>query len=126
MPIPPTFRSHSLKTRTAVAVTLLFILFSFACGYLGERYLEHTIRETVHSGQFSYVTSLAQSLDDKLELVQKSLVNTAENLGPEIVASPDKAQAFLDSRFALTPFFDNALFLFSPDGRIIAESTRNC
>ena len=122
MPTPLTFRSYSLKTRTAVAVTLLFILFSFACGYLGDRYLEHTIRETVLTGQFSYVTSLAQSLDDKIELIQNSLVSTATNLGPEIVVSPDKAQAFLDSRFALASFFDNALFLFSPDGKIIAES----
>ena len=40
MSTAPTFRSHSLKTRIAVAVTLLFILFSFACGCLGERYLE--------------------------------------------------------------------------------------
>jgi PAS domain S-box-containing protein len=122
MPIPPIFRSHSLKTRTAVAVTLLFILFSLVCGYLGELYLEHTIREIVHSGQFSYVTSLAQSLDDKLELVQDALASTAAHLGPEIVDSPDKAQGFLDTRFALTSFFDNALFLFSPDGRIIAET----
>src|SRR5450631_3479426 len=117
-----TFRSNSLKTMTAVAVTLLFIVFSFACGYLGDRYLENTIRETVNTGQFSYVTSLAQSLDDKLELVQNSLVSTAAHLGPEIVENPDKAQDFLDSRYALASIFDNALFLFSPDGRIIAES----
>jgi signal transduction histidine kinase/CheY-like chemotaxis protein/HAMP domain-containing protein len=122
MPTHFNFKIHSLKTRTALAVTLLFILFSFACGYLGERYLENTIRETVHSGQFSYVTSLAQSLDDKLELVQKSLVKTAAHLGPEIAASPDKSQEFLDSRFALTSFFDSALYLFSVDGKIIAES----
>ena len=120
--IPPTFRSDSLKTRTAVAVTLLFILFSFVCGYLGDRYLEHTIREAVHYGQLSHVTSLAQSLDDKLGLVQDALVSTAAHLGPEIVLNPDKAQDFLDSRYSLTSFFDNALFLFSADGKIIAES----
>jgi PAS domain S-box-containing protein len=122
MPIKPIFRIHSLKTRTAVAVTLLFILFSFTCGYLGQSYLEHTIRETVNTGQFSYVTSLAQSLDDKLELVQNALVSAAAHLGPEIVDNPEKAQLFLDSRFTLRSIFDNALFLFSTDGRIIAES----
>ena len=122
MPIPLTFRSHNLKTRTAVAVTLLFILFSFACGYLGERYMEHMISETIHIEQFSYVTSLTQCLDNNLELVQNTLVSTAARIGPEIVHSPDKTQAFLDSQYALKMLFDNALFLFSSDGRIIAES----
>ncbi len=122
MSIHRTFRVNSLKTRTAIAVTLLFILFSFACGYLGELYLEHTLRETVQTGQYSYVSSLARSLDDKLELVLRSLVREAEQLGPEAVSRPDSAQTFLDSRFALRSIFDNALFIFSADGRIISES----
>ncbi|MBK5274802.1 MAG: response regulator [Desulfuromonadales bacterium] len=113
---------YSLKIRTAVAVTLLFLVFSVVCGYLGEYYLEKTIRETILAEQFSNVTSLARSLDDKLQLVQSSLISEAVKLGPEIVASPDKAQAFLDSRYALKPLFDNALFLLSADGKIIAES----
>ena len=122
MPSRFSFKPHSLKIRTAVAVTLLFILFSFVCGYLGELYLEQTIRETVHTAQYSQVTSLAQSLDDKLGLVQDALVSTAEHLETDIIAHPNQAQAFLDSRFALSSFFDNALFLFSADGHIIAES----
>jgi len=119
---PLSFNIHSLKTRVAVAATLLFILFSIVCGYLGKRYLERTIRETVQDGQFTYVTSLAQSIDDKLGLVQTALVSSSSRIDPDIVSSPEKAQEFLDSRYALRSIFDNALFLFSADGRIIAEN----
>ena len=122
MPIPATFTNQSLKTRTAVAVTVMFILFSLACGYLGERYLENTIRETIETTQFSYVSALAQSVDDKLGLIQNALISSASQIGVDLVADHDKAQNFLDSRFSLDSLFQNATFLFSADGRLIAES----
>lgn len=122
MSIPATFRNHSLKARTAVAVTLMFILFSLACGYLGERYLENTIRETIETTQFSYVNALAQSVDDKLGLIQNALISSASQIGEDVVADHDRAQKFLDSRFSLGSLFQNAMFLFSADGRLIAES----
>jgi PAS domain S-box-containing protein len=112
----------SLKTQTTIAVTMLFILLATACGYLGERYLEDTIREAVQTVQFSYVTSLAHSIDDKLDLVHTALISTAGQLDQQIVTNPDKSQEFLDSHHALKSFYDNALFIFSADGTIIAES----
>ena len=48
MPFAHIFRNRSLKTKIAVAVNLLFILFSVACGYFGDRYLDNTIRGTVY------------------------------------------------------------------------------
>ncbi|HBA72748.1 MAG TPA: hypothetical protein DER40_19250 [Geobacter sp.] len=122
MSIPATFRNHSLKSRTAGAVTLMFILFSLACGYLGERFLENTIRETIETTQFSYVSALAQSVDDKLELIQNALISSASQIEEDLVADHDKAQYFLNARYSLDSLFKNAMFLFSADGRLIAES----
>lgn len=122
MSIPARFRNHSLKSRTAGAVTLMFILFSLACGYLGGRFLENTIRETIETTQFSYVSALAQSVDDKLELIQNALINSASQIGEDLIADHDKAQDFLDERYSLDSLFRNAMFLFSADGRLVAES----
>jgi len=119
---PPNTPKRSLKARTVTAAAILFLMFSIFCGYLGDRYLEYTIRETVQNSQFSHVTSLAQTIDDKLELVQSALVSVADNIEQEQIKHPDSVQDFLDSRYALRKIFDNALFLFSTDGRIIAES----
>jgi PAS domain S-box-containing protein len=113
---------HSLKIKTTVAASLLFIMFSLACSYIGHRYLALKIQETIQTGQFSYVSSLAQSLDDRFGLIQDSLVSVADQLEPDVVNNPDEAQKFLDSGYALKSLFDNAVFLFSPDGKLIAES----
>ncbi len=120
--VPPRTPKRSLKTRTATASVVLFMFFSIFCGYLGDQYLEHTIRETIQISQFSYVTSLAQAIDDKLEIVQGGLVSVADHIKPEQINDPNSAQKFLDSRYALKKIFDNALFLFSADGKLIAES----
>ena len=68
------------------------------------------------------VTEVAESLEDKLSLAQSQLISLSVLVGPEILASPDVAQKLLDSRQALHKVFDNHLFLFTPEGRIIVES----
>jgi diguanylate cyclase (GGDEF)-like protein/PAS domain S-box-containing protein len=115
-------RKHTLKSRIAISVTLLFILFSVIIGYVGKRYLEDKIKESIFSEQFTLVSTLANNIDDKLNLIHQSLIAEAGGIEADVVANPTKAQEYLDSRQALKTLFNNALFLLSKDGKIIAES----
>ncbi|MDD2272809.1 MAG: ATP-binding protein [Desulfuromonadaceae bacterium] len=113
---------QSLKIKVALTATLLFLVFSAGAGYWGKKYLEKSIRESVYTQQFSFVTALAKGIDERLELVHNALIVAGGNLSPEIIAAPDKAQRFLDERISLLSLFNNALFLFSPDGKLLVES----
>lgn len=115
-------RKHTLKSRIAISVTLLFILFSSSIGYIGKVYFEKKIKDSILSEQFSLVTVLSNNIDDKLNLIHNSLIAEAGRIETDVVANPAKAQEYLNSRQALKALFNNALFLFSKDGKIIAES----
>ena len=115
-------RKHTLKSRIAISVTLLFILFSIIIGYVGKEYFEDKIKESIFSEQFTLVITLANNIDDKLNLIHQSLIAEAGRIEADVVANPTKAQEYLDSRQALKTLFNNALFLLSKDGKIIAES----
>ncbi len=115
-------RKHTLKSRIAVSVTILFILFSTFIGYLGKGFFEEKIKDVIYSEQFSLVSALVHNIDNELTLIHNALIAEAGRIEADVVADPENAQAFLDSRQALKALFNNALFLFSKDGTIIAES----
>jgi diguanylate cyclase (GGDEF)-like protein/PAS domain S-box-containing protein len=106
----------------ALPVSLLFILAVASLAYYSHAFFSREWKENISRQQFSLVSSLADNIDDKLRIAQKSLLASAAQLPLDAVSDPDKAQRFLDNRYALKSLFDNALFLFSSDGRIIAES----
>jgi diguanylate cyclase (GGDEF)-like protein/PAS domain S-box-containing protein len=115
-------KRRTLKSQIAISVTLLFILFSAITGYVGKGYFEDKIKESIFSAQTTLVSSLANNIDDKLNLIQQSLIAEAARIETEHIADSNQAQKYLDSRQALKSLFNNALFLFSKDGKIIAES----
>ncbi len=113
---------QSLKLKVTLITTLVFLFFCSGLGIWGMKYFKNSLREAAYSQQFSFVESLAGSIDGKLGIVQDSLISSAKRFSPELLKSPDLAQQFLDQRFALLDIFDNALFLFSAEGALLAES----
>ncbi|KAF0216058.1 MAG: PAS/PAC sensor-containing diguanylate [Geobacteraceae bacterium] len=112
----------SLKTKTALTVSVLFVIFTAATAYFVLSYFEKKFKHTISSQQFSLVSSLADSIDDKLRIAHKALIAGAAKISPEDLQHPSRAQHFLDSRYTLASIFDNGLFLFSGEGKLIAES----
>ncbi len=112
----------SLKTRMALAVSTLFIVFVAVMGYLVLSYVERSFKSTISSQQFSFVSSLANSIDDKLDIAHTLLITRASNMQPAVVADAEGAQRFLDARYPLLAIFDNGLFLISREGKLMAES----
>lgn len=112
----------SLKTKMALAVSLLFIVFSVAIGYFSISYFENKYKQSLASQQYALACAIANNIDNKLILLQKSLVAASEKVTPAVIADAGKAQRFVDERVTLHSLFDTTIFLLDKDGTIIAES----
>jgi len=111
----------SLKTRMALGVTLLFLVLGIAMGYGALAYFQQKLKESIVTHQMSLVTSLAADLDNRLSFAQQSLVAFAPKLTPRALRDAETLQRLLDSKTTLHLLFDT-IVVFSPDGRLIAES----
>ncbi len=114
--------SIGLKTRVAVAISALFVLFATLLAMYVHYASERDYRRTIATQQLLLVNSLAETIDDKLSVAQHALLAESAKVQTDIAANADKAQGFLDHQHSLHAIFDNGLFLFSTDGRLIAES----
>ncbi|KAF0219874.1 MAG: PAS/PAC sensor signal transduction histidine [Geobacteraceae bacterium] len=112
----------SLKTKMALAVSLLFLLVIALLSWCALAYQERSLKNAISRQQFALVSSLAENIDDKLRLAHGTLIAAARQVQPSAAGSADRAQRFLDARITLLSIFDNGLFLISSDGRLIAES----
>lgn len=115
-------RVISLKTKMAVAVSLLVIVPILAMSYFTFSYFEQTFKETIADQEFTLLTTMADDIDSKFDIMQSALVVTSYRVTPEVLADSEKAQAFLDAQTGLRSMFDNRIYLFSVTGQIIAES----
>jgi signal transduction histidine kinase len=112
----------SLKTKLALAMSALFVLFVTVVAWVALHFFEREFTSTVTAQQYAMVSALADSIDEKLAIAQKSLLAASERLPPEAVVSPEEAQRFLDERVTLHATFDKAIFILDPKGRAIAAS----
>ena len=117
------FRSMSLKAKMALAITALFIIFILSASYFTFSYFERTTKESISIQQFALVSSLAQSIDDKLRIAHSALLGVATSIPKDAWTNADKAQRFLDERIGLKSIFvNNNIALLTPEGKLIAES----
>ncbi|HXE97135.1 MAG TPA: cache domain-containing protein [Dongiaceae bacterium] len=116
------FKGISLKTKMALAVTSLFILFVIATSYLTFSYFERTLKESISAQQFSLVSSLANTIDAKLRIAQNTLLAVASTVPQDTLANAENAQRFLDKTTGFHSIFDNNISFISTEGKLIAES----
>jgi len=113
---------HSLKTKTAVTVSMLVVILITAIASFILSYFEANLKETIATQEFTLVAGMAKEVDNKLDIAHGSLIATSKTIDPAVLADHDKAQAFLDAQAGIKTIFDNHIFIFSPAGDIIAES----
>ncbi|WP_432822307.1 bifunctional diguanylate cyclase/phosphodiesterase [Trichloromonas sp.] len=113
---------RSLKTKMALAVSALFVLFVACMAVLTFSYFKGEFKRNLSEQQFALVASLAHTIDQKLDLAKKSLVVAAAQVSVADVADADSLQRFMDSKPEMLTTFDNGLFVFSMDGKLAAES----
>ncbi|MDA8412702.1 MAG: PAS domain S-box protein [Desulfobacteraceae bacterium] len=112
----------SLRVKMALMVSVLIVTMVSAIATLTIVSLEHRIKDDVSSQQFTLVSSLANSVDDKLVMAQEALLAVVGDLPSPEINNADAVQAFLDKKKVLHTLFDNGLFVFSREGTLIAES----
>lgn len=112
----------SLKTKMAVAASVLFVLFVVTASYFTLSYFENMFKESISRQQFAHVSTLAKTIDDKLLTALRSLTTVASSASSDVVTDTAAAQRFLDERIGLKAHFDNGIFLFDKRGILIAES----
>lgn len=115
-------KNISLKTRMALAVSLLFIIFSAVITFFSISYMEDKFKHSLADQQNTLVCALADEIDDKLMLLQKALEAAGQDIPAAVSTDPDKAQSWLDERVTLHALFNTRIFLLNTDGEIIAES----
>lgn len=106
----------------AAAVSTLFICFVVVLSHFILSYLEREFKKTISDQQFTLASSLANNIDGDLTLLQNALIAGASRLPRQIITDSERTQRYLDNESGLLSIFDNAIFLFSKEGRLIAES----
>jgi len=112
----------TMKNRLTLAVSLFLLCLMGATSFLFLSMFKRQLKGIVATEQQLLLSEIAGSLDDKLSLAQDQLVATARLVSTGVLDSGDTAQDFLDHRPGLHEAFDNHIFFFSLEGRIIAES----
>jgi diguanylate cyclase (GGDEF)-like protein len=119
--VTPAIR-HGIAFRMTVAVCVFVVLFLSLLAIGALVYFKHELKQTITAQQFTMLTVISQNIDQKLRSSQKIIVDVSRHVTPEILKDCEAAQRFLDSRPGTRSTFDNGLYLFSKEGRIIAES----
>ncbi len=113
---------HSITFRMTVAVCSLLLIFQIVLAIFGFYYFKQEFKKTISSQQFSLLNVVVKNIDQKLIASSKIIVDVARAVPADALKDSDEAQRFLDNRPGTLNNFDNGIYLFSTDGRIIAES----
>ncbi len=119
LPLP---QMYSLKSRVALAVALVFVVFAGLLVRLGLSVFETQYRHSLYQQQFALATALGSSIDEKLQSAQQMLVASATLLPAGLFDDMQRAQRFLDEQTVLKTVFDHSLMLVSAEGRVLADT----
>lgn len=112
----------SLKTKMTIGVCLVVAAISAALWIISLSYFQQQLRENVSIQQFVLISSIAAHVDYNLVAAQDTLIAMAKSLPLECLTDAVRAQRFLDDIDKTDTRFDNGLFFFSREGKLIAES----
>lgn len=112
----------SLKTKLVLYSLAIFITLVPATAYFSIDYFRHHYQESIEQQQYLLVNRIAGELDSKISSSQKMLIRASGLITSAIITNPVLAEQFLENRVEISSVFDNGLYLFTPDGKIVAET----
>lgn len=112
----------SLKTKMAVAITLLIAVLLAATGATFAHFFRQALKDSISRQNFTLVSSLAHNVDAKIRFAQHHLCSVAQMATPAILAKPETARRFLLDHRGNRTLFDNCLALFSPSLDVLAST----
>ncbi len=111
----------SLATRTASAISVLFLTAILAVGMASMHSFRTQLMNVMFTEQNTLVERIADNVDQKLLALQRILLLSASEITEDDVASSDAAQRYLDRNSGLYASIDRSVFLFSQQGILLAE-----
>jgi diguanylate cyclase (GGDEF)-like protein/PAS domain S-box-containing protein len=116
-----TLSRSTLATRTASAISVLFLTAILAVGMASMHSFRTQLLNVMVAEQNTLVDRIADNVDQKLLALQRILSLSASEITEANVASYDAAQRYLDRNSGLYAAIDRSVFLFSSDGILLAE-----
>lgn len=111
----------SLKIKATLLFPLAITIAVFCLLFLIQHFLQGYLKESISRQQYQIVSNMVDEIDLKLAESRKPLLALASKISPTLLSDPHEALAFLLERTESTGFFDNGMFLFDANGRIVAE-----
>jgi two-component system, cell cycle sensor histidine kinase and response regulator CckA len=115
------FPRLTLKTRVTILFPLAITLAVGSLLFLIHTLLQSYIKESISTQQYQIVSLLAEDIDRSVAAQQQTLIDIASTLTREMIRSPQAALTFLKEKREHLADFNNGMFLFDPQGKMIAE-----
>lgn len=112
----------SMTVKVASTASLVFLIFVISVSWISYDYLATEFTNTIYAQQGAHIKSLADNIDDKINITHQALIASAKAFDPELFDNPDKLQTYLDAQSALHSVFDTGLFIIDKQGKLLAES----
>jgi diguanylate cyclase (GGDEF)-like protein/PAS domain S-box-containing protein len=112
---------HSVKTRLALSILLIFLLGFWSLSYYASQMLRRDMESLLGRQQFSTVSLLAAQVDQELDDRLAALKAVAASVGPTMLGHTASLQALLEERPILHGLFNDGIVAFRLDGTAVAE-----
>ncbi len=112
----------SIRHKLVLVISLFIVLLLFVIAIGTYSFFRYSTKHMVLNQQFATVSSLAQNLDQTLTAAHNALINVGNAAPFRVLKTQDTARQWLENRSGISTIFTYGLFLFSPDGKIIAEA----
>lgn len=110
----------SLKTRMVLAVSVMFVSFMAAMAWATLVYFQGAERESVGIQQRVLAEQVAESIDDKFDLIRMSLLAAAQEVPAAVFIRPLEARQLLKVKTTLLTLCNAGIFLLDRDGSVVA------
>lgn len=114
-------KQFSLKTKITVLFPLCVTIALACILFLTHSLLQRYIKESISNQQYQILSLLADDIDRSLADQHKTLFLIANKITQATINNPQQALAYLQGQNEHLSTFDNGMFLFDPQGRIVAE-----
>src|SRR5271154_4984187 len=105
----------------ATPISLLFLTTILAVGAASLHSFRTQLMNVMVAEQNTLVERIADNVDQKLLSLRRVLALSASEITDADMATPEAAQRYLDHNTGLYAAADRAVFLFSPQGILLAE-----
>ena len=112
---------RSLATRASLATSVVFLVGMTALALVSLKTFDNQLTAVLSSEQDLLAQRIAENVDQRIDLLQTALRDSAAHIVEADLATPATARAALERNDGLASVFDRSVFLFSPKGVLLSE-----